>query len=411
MSSSKVNKLYLYTAQFPYGKSSEAFLETEISFLARHFCEVEIIPCSKSADIRDLPKNVFVNKCLLNLDVSKKQKKKVFLNHFFMVISIVFSEIKSRGFIHFWKAKKTYFDHLSIQLIRYGELKKQRFQFQGLHYDYWFANTTLALTILKKKKYISKLICRAHGFDVYDDRILKTGVPFRVWKLNYVDKLYCVSENGLNYIKNKTPQKFHSKLSLARLGVQENVVVNKTDSSQKKLVVSCARLIPIKRIPLIPEVLSKIKTPIHWVHFGNGQENDTLNKTLDAVENEFFTFELKGDVSNDKILNFYKKSYVDFFISLSASEGLPVSMMEAQSFGIPIVSTDVGGISEIIKHEETGILLSSNSEPENITKTIEKALKIDFDRFAIHSFFQRNYSAQVNYLKFIAEITSQEFTK
>ena len=41
---------------------------------------------------------------------------------------------------------------------------------------------------------------------------------------------------------------------------------------------------------------------------------------------------------------------VDLFLTVSANEGIPVSIMEAQSFGIPVIATDVGGISEIVNN-------------------------------------------------------------
>lgn len=55
----------------------------------------------------------------------------------------------------------------------------------------------------------------------------------------------------------------------------------------------------------------------------------------------------------------YSEHPVDVFINLSTNEGVPVSIMEAISFDIPIVATDVGGTSEIVT-DETGILVSSN---------------------------------------------------
>lgn len=41
---------------------------------------------------------------------------------------------------------------------------------------------------------------------------------------------------------------------------------------------------------------------------------------------------------------------------MSDSEGIPVSIMEAMSFGIPVIARNVGGMSEIV-NEENGLLL------------------------------------------------------
>ena len=46
----------------------------------------------------------------------------------------------------------------------------------------------------------------------------------------------------------------------------------------------------------------------------------------------------------------------DLFVNMSLSEGIPVSIMEAISFGIPIIATNVGGNAEIV-NDETGVLI------------------------------------------------------
>lgn len=47
---------------------------------------------------------------------------------------------------------------------------------------------------------------------------------------------------------------------------------------------------------------------------------------------------------------------IDWFISLSSSEGLPISICEALSYGVPVIATDVGGVSEVVT-SDVGILL------------------------------------------------------
>ena len=68
-------------------------------------------------------------------------------------------------------------------------------------------------------------------------------------------------------------------------------------------------------------------------------------------------------------MNFYKKRPVDCFITTSSTEGVPVSIMEAMSYGIPIIGTDVGGVKETI--DENGILISANPSVKEISEAIE----------------------------------------
>lgn len=58
------------------------------------------------------------------------------------------------------------------------------------------------------------------------------------------------------------------------------------------------------------------------------------------------------------------------FINVSSSEGLPVSIMEACSFGIPIIATNVGGTAEIVQAGVNGILLKEQFETEVLKQAI-----------------------------------------
>lgn len=62
-----------------------------------------------------------------------------------------------------------------------------------------------------------------------------------------------------------------------------------------------------------------------------------------------------GELEHDSAMEMLASS--DIFVNPSYSEGLPTSVMEAASLGLPIIATDVGGTSEIIIHKESGLLI------------------------------------------------------
>ena len=49
---------------------------------------------------------------------------------------------------------------------------------------------------------------------------------------------------------------------------------------------------------------------------------------------------------------------VDVFVLPSYNEGLPISILEAMSYNLPIISTKVGGIPEVLKNEYNGYLIN-----------------------------------------------------
>ena len=97
------------------------------------------------------------------------------------------------------------------------------------------------------------------------------------------------------------------------------------------------------------------------------------------------------------LVDWYRRNRVDLFISLSSSEGLPVSMMEAISFGIPILATDVGGVSEIVKRA-TGRLVSVDDPPE-LVAGVARAI-VDGGgptRDEVRALFAANFEAEANF--------------
>ena len=64
---------------------------------------------------------------------------------------------------------------------------------------------------------------------------------------------------------------------------------------------------------------------------------------------------------------------MNLFINLSDSEGIPVTIMDAFSVGIPVIARDVGGISEIVSNQN-GVLLSSNGDIEEAQEALNTVL-------------------------------------
>jgi glycosyltransferase involved in cell wall biosynthesis len=53
----------------------------------------------------------------------------------------------------------------------------------------------------------------------------------------------------------------------------------------------------------------------------------------------------------------------DVFVSTSLAEGLPFSLLEAMAAGLPVVATSVGGVPELVRHAETGLLVPAGDAP------------------------------------------------
>lgn len=100
---------------------------------------------------------------------------------------------------------------------------------------------------------------------------------------------------------------------------------------------------------------------------GGPQREELEHKAREFGLEDSFRFPgIRGDVRD--MLHFF-----DVFVLSSWSEGLPYVILEAMCMGRPIVSTDVGGIPEAIKHRENGMLVKPGDEDtlaENIMEVI-----------------------------------------
>jgi len=285
------------------------------------------------------------------------------------------------------------------QFLREKDLRNAVF------FDYWFVNSLLSLSILKRNGYIKHLFARAHGFDVFDDRWKCETVPFRSFKLSHLNKLFTVSEYNRKYIAERVSMSLSEKIETAYIGTyEENADYHEQKNTGKKVVVSCSNLFDFKNVHRIPELLNLIRLPIHWVHFGDGDCREILLKNAEKL-NPHIQFDFRGHVEHPELIGFYRKNKVDLFISLSEKEGLPVSMMEAISFGIPVAGYSVYGIPEIV-NEQTGILFDLSEPIEVIAQKVSDLLERDHGRDRITRFYNRNFNVVNNSRKMASNLLS-----
>lgn len=400
----KDRTLHLFTARFPFGNYTETFLETEVNYLAKAFDNIIIYPSVKKNSTRTLPENFTVNELFCENHLYKKEKLRSLRKNFGTVFHLLKSHGKLKGFKTLWKCRNLLLDNISSQLHKYAKFKNQvGFNSNDIYYDYWFENSTLMLALARKNRLVENAVSRGHGFDIYDERWGESGVPFRNFKLQHLKKVFLISSFGSDYMKSKGGTRIHTKLITSRLGIEKIEPASTQNRSEALRIVSCSSIFEFKQVNVIPKLLAGLNNPIEWIHFGDGPYRLKVEEEIQKLPSNIKA-ELRGNIDNSEIIAFYRNNHVDAFLSLSLSEGIPVSMMEAQSFSIPLIAYPVGGIPEIIKNGETGILLSSSDSIPEQTADLNNALNFDFSRSDIQSFFELNFSALINYSAFIDEL-------
>ena len=93
---------------------------------------------------------------------------------------------------------------------------------------------------------------------------------------------------------------------------------------------------------------------IHLCGRGLGK-NNRFSELIKKYKSNFVFY---GEL--DDVNELYR--ILDIFVLCSRSEGLPNVILESMSYGIPVVSTAVGGVNEIITHRENGMLVESGDK-------------------------------------------------
>lgn len=403
--------IMLFTNSFPYGRG-EQFIENEILYLCSYYKKVIITPYKKEGKRRKIPKNAIVEDFELALSAGKFSTISQYFHVFIRVYiyTLIKTQNRSKYFNFFFSDMKLLFHRIRLFSWVQNYAEKSLKNFDITFYSYWFNTWASALAILSSEDPTKKTISRIHQYDFELETHERGYFSFREFDIKYIKKIASISDYGVKYFLKTYPKICSdNKIFLSRLGVLANNNKNGYIDSNSIVVASCSSLEPRKRIDLIIEIFLKSKLKIHWIHFGHGPlYEEIFSKAKKLPKN--ITFNFKGHLKNTEVLEYYRCHQIDFFINVSRNEGIPVSIMEAISFGIPVIGCNVGGVSEIV-NKETGYLISKNIEIKKVVDIFNNYLDFNFKekeqiRKRIKSYWAANYSAEVNYKKFIEQLNN-----
>lgn len=142
--------------------------------------------------------------------------------------------------------------------------------------------------------------------------------------------------------------------------------------NKQKIIVFVGTLRPVKGLKYLiqaMDIIAKHDTLVKLMLVGDGEERQSLQelvKELDLENRVIFM----GKVSNEEVPEYMVAA--DVFVLPSLQEGFGIVNLEAMACGLPIVTTNVKGLPEIVKHGENGLLV----EPKNPAQIAEKVLQL-----------------------------------
>jgi len=110
---------------------------------------------------------------------------------------------------------------------------------------------------------------------------------------------------------------------------------------------------------------------VRWRHLGSGPKLGTVHQTVERCFPGNAEVDLPGEVSHEAVMESYREETTDAFIHASKTEGIPVSIMEAMSCGLPVMAAGVHGVPEIV-NDEAGALLSADPSVDEIVSGLTR---------------------------------------
>jgi glycosyltransferase involved in cell wall biosynthesis len=400
--------LILLTESFPFG-TKETFLESEMVFLADRFSSIHIFPLHGTESCRPQAAHVIVHAPFLPFHTKNQRRllsagllnssPVVFIFREFFLKSVY----KHPKQIRVWLAALLVFRAAFANKERLSELNAL-LNDKSILYSYWGDKLAVLIPLLRKTAPGFTSVVRFHGTDLYEER--KSGyIPFRSVFFPAIDHFIFISEDGKRYLTRKYLQWVHNQ-HLFRLGVPDRGL-NPQGKPGVLHLVSCSYMVPVKRIPLLIEALMLIDIPVKWTHIGNGSQWEEVDRLVNKLPQNVEA-ELTGALKNSEVIDYYRQTPIDIFLNVSESEGVPVSIMEALSFGIPVIATNAGGTGEIVD-EAVGTLLPVDVTADELASAIiqvQQRLKESHLRQNARTRWEERCNAEQQYTSFATFLSS-----
>jgi glycosyltransferase involved in cell wall biosynthesis len=370
MSNRSGTKLYYFTASYPWGVG-QTWKSNELTYLREYFDRITVVPYCYEDNFtspKPLPPGVSVETPLFREGAPKIDWRSVLhvadrhADHY--VAELLRKRPLSRSRLAAWLGA-------SIQtgrLLRHPAIRRimENPDPDTSLYFFWGRGACDLSPFIDKRRFRS-VVVRFHRYDLYEDE--NAGyIPYRRQLLESISLAAPVSENGRRYLRDRYPD-VSTAIRVMRLGVPRQKELEMSSDGVLRLL-SCSYVVPRKRVELIAEALREVRFPVHWTHVGDGPQMEELRRRVSTLPPNV-QVHLPGAVAPDRIFDVYRQRPVDVFVNVSTSEGVPMTIQECLSAGVPVLATDVGGTGEVVD-SSVGVLLPADVTPRQLAEELER---------------------------------------
>ena len=353
-------KVLYITSTLPFG-SGEAFLYPEVRELLCRGVEVQVVPMYPRGSPVHPEANEIMGRVVAEPLLSWRIVKKaigLFLRRPLRVLS-AFRLLLTPNLRHFIKNLAVYPKGLWLGGVAH--------EWRADHIHAHWAATTASMAMVASCVSGVPWSLTAHRWDVVENNLLER-------KARRACFFRCISEKTREMaLERGVPA---GKALVLHLGIQlsEGPFTTGIATQREKFVVLCpASFIEIKGHRYLVEALKFLPAQVELWLAGEGELRGEIEKQVAQLG-------LKGRVhflgflSHEKLLALYQEKQVDLVVLPSVdlgdglNEGIPVSLMEAMSYGLPVVSTRTGGIPELLR-DGAGVLVP-DKDPQALAEAI-----------------------------------------
>lgn len=216
-----------------------------------------------------------------------------------------------------------------------------------------------------------------HRWDIAENNLLKL-------KVNQADFVRCISEDGRREVLRIVGEEHHDKIKVLHMGVRlPRVIPRQSPLQRTNYVVACpANLVLIKGhcylVDACAKLLEKDISAIKILIIGDGSLETEIRQQVKQLGLDEVV-EFVGRLPHEQLMHMYERGEVDAVVLPSITtddnerEGIPVTLMEAMAYGVPVVSTNTGGIPELLS-DGAGIVVKEK-DAQGLASAIEKLIK------------------------------------
>lgn len=246
-----------------------------------------------------------------------------------------------------------------------------------IHTHYVIPHALAACVAQELCNYRIKTLTTAHGSDVHTVGVDPAYKPAVKFVLNRSDKLTAVS----NWLKINMERDFELKKDIEVIyNFIDTNRFQKIDREDLKLhdgfdhvLIHCSNFRPIKRTPFLIKTFAKVVEKLPHTRLemvGDGPERHTAERLVNSLglEKNVFFEGVRRDTPE-------LYSEADLLVAPSELESFNLTLAESMSCQTPVVSSQVGGIPEVVLDGKTGILLPMEDNPEPFANAIIQLLE------------------------------------